>query len=115
MSKGPVFTPIGVSGVIAYADDSTEVSVSAQGANALLVTNPDQGNVIAVSVGWSDGNVQAVVPTSDFNGQGTIINAGWTELIRFPSAEYNMSGANIWISVAGVSVTGNAYISLGTV
>ena len=115
MAKGAVFTPIGVSGVISYADDSTDVSISAQGANALLVTNPDQGNVIAISVGWTDGAVDAVVPTSDFNGQGTIVNAGWTELIHFPSAQYNLTGANIFISVAGVSPTGNVYVSLGTV
>lgn len=115
MAKGAVFTPIGVCGVIAYADDSTETSISAQGANALLVTNPDQGNVIAVNIGWSDADVEAVVPTSDFNGRGTIVNAGWSELIEFPSAALNMSGANIWISVAGVSPTGNVFVSLGTV
>jgi hypothetical protein len=43
------FTPSGRSVVLAYADDSTEVSELTGGAVSWLVVNPDSANVVVVN------------------------------------------------------------------
>lgn len=108
----PVFTPVGISGVLAYADDSTDASTQIAGASALLVFNGDAANVVVVSVGFTDGTTDAVVPTSGFNGQGTVVGPRQQLILSIPQAVYNNP---MWVSVAGVSGTGNVYITPGAI
>jgi hypothetical protein len=108
-----VFTPIGASGKIAYADDSTEVSIENSGASAFLIFNSDTANVVVVNIGFEDGDVEAVVPTDDFNGSGVVLGPQHSIVYRLPQKLY--STANVFISVAGDSATGNVYITPGTV
>ena len=108
-----VFTATGASGVLDYADDSTEVSIEVPVATHLLVFNPDTANVVVVSVGQTDGDVDAIVPTSDFNGSGVVVAPSSTMIIAVPQSQF--VGGTMWISVAGVSGTGNVYITPGTV
>lgn len=108
-----VFTPVGASGVLSYADDSTDTSAEFAGATALLVFNPDAANVVVVSVGFADGDVDAIVPTSAFNGSGAVIGPGQQLVIAVPQKQ--TYAGNLFVSVAGVSVTGNVYLTPGTV
>lgn len=104
------FTPSGRSVVLTYADDSTETSTEVAGATQFLVYNPDAANVVVVSVGFTNGDTDAVVPTSGANGRGTVVGAGQQVVLNIPQAAYS---ATVWISVAGVSGTGNVYITPG--
>jgi hypothetical protein len=106
------FTPQGPSVVLTYADDSTETSVLAGGATNWLVFNPDAANVVVVSFGFTDGDTDAVVPTSGANGKGTVIGPGQQVTLTIPQAGYVTP---MYISVAGVSATGNVYISVGSI
>lgn len=106
-----IFTPVGASGVIAYADDSTAVSIENSGATALYIVNPDTANVVVVSAGFTDGEVDAIVPLSDFNGEGVVIGPNSSLIYALPQKQW--STGNIYISVAGVSATGNVYITPG--
>lgn len=104
------FSPAGRSIVLAYADDSTESSTEVAGAASFLVVNPDAANVVVVSVGFTNGDTDAVVPTSGANGKGTVIGPRQQVVLNVPQAAYS---ATAWISVAGVSPTGNVYITPG--
>ena len=104
------FTPSGRSVVLTYADDSTEVSELAAGAVNWLVVNPDTANVVVVSFGFSDLDTDAVVPTSGANGRGTVIGAGQQIVLSVPQCAYS---ATVYVSVAGVSGTGNVYLTPG--
>jgi hypothetical protein len=104
------FTPSGPSIVLSYADDSTESSTQVLGATQFMVYNPDTANVVVVSVGFTNGDTDAVVPTSGANGKGTVIGARQQVVLNIPQAAYS---AQVWISVAGVSGTGNVYITPG--
>lgn len=108
-----VFTPVGASGIISYVDDSTEVSLENSGATAFLIFNPDAANVVVVNIGFTDGDVDAIVPTSDFNGAGMVIAPGQSIVYSVPQKQY--AAGNIFISVAGDSASGNVYITPGTV
>jgi hypothetical protein len=107
------FTPVGASGRIAYADDSTEVSIENSGATHLLCVNPDSANVVVVNAGFVDGAVDAIVPTSNFNGAGVVIGPMSSIIYHLPQKQY--ATGNIFISVAGDSATGNVFITPGTV
>ena len=109
------FYPIGPSGVIAYADDSTDTSIvlgpgSTGLPNALYIVNPDAANVVVVNTGLTDGDTDAIVPTSDFNGRGVVVGPQGAVLIRLESTYVQ---GNIYVSAAGVSGTGNVYITPG--
>jgi len=111
------FIPTGPSGVIAYADDSTststEITPGSNGLpNVLFVVNPDAANVVVVNTGLSDLSTDAVVPTSNFNGVGTVVGPLGSAMIRL-NTEYVQG--NIWVSAAGVSGTGNVYITPGVI
>lgn len=111
------FIPTGASGVIAYADDSTSTSTAIEPGsnglpNALFVVNPDTANVVVVNTGLSDLDTDAIVPTSDFNGLGVVVGPQSSALIRL-NTEYVQG--NIYVSVAGVSSTGNVYITPGVI
>jgi hypothetical protein len=107
-----VFTPQGRSVVLAYADDSTETSTLAGGATGWLVFNPDVANVVVVNFGFTDGDTDAVVPTSGANGKGTVIGPGQQVVLNVPQCAY---AAQVYVSVAGVSGTGNVFLTPGTV
>jgi hypothetical protein len=104
------FTPSGNSVVLTYADDSTNVSSLEGGAVNWLVVNPDTANVVVVNFGFSDLNTDAVVPTNGDNGQGTVIGAGQQVVLNVPQCAHVNT---VWVSVAGVSGTGNVYLTPG--
>lgn len=106
-----IFSPSGASGVITYTGDSTEISIENQGATALYIYNEDTANVVVVSAGFVDGDVDAFVPTSDFNGSGVVIGPQQSLIYALPQKQW--SAGNIFISVAGVSASGNVYITPG--
>jgi hypothetical protein len=105
------FTPSGPSIVLTYADDSTDASTAVTGATAFMVLNPDTANVIVFNTGFTDGDTDAVVPTSGANGKGTVIGPGQQVVLKFPQSQ--TSQGPVYISVAGVSGTGNVYITPG--
>jgi len=100
--------------VITYADDSTEVSleIDQPAPTHLCVVNPDAANVVVVNAGFTDTLVDAVVPTSDQNGQGLVIGPLGTLFFALDSTRASESG-NLYISVAGASPTGSVYITPG--
>ena len=104
------FTPSGNSVVLTYADDSTNVSSLEGGAVNWLVVNPDTANVVVVNFGFSDLNTDVVVPTNGDNGQGIVIGAGQQVVLNVPQCAHVNT---VWISVAGVSGTGNVYLTPG--
>lgn len=108
----PVFTPSGISGIISYADDSTDASTIEGGATALMIFNPDTANVVAVNVSFNPLDTNAVVPTSGTNGIGTVVGPNQTVILNIPQARYN---ATMYVAVAGDSATGNVFITPGAV
>lgn len=111
------FQPLGPSGVIAYADDSTDASETIEPGstglpNALFVVNGDAANVVVVNYSFDALDTNAVVPTSGFNGTGTVVGPLGSALVRMPSTYVQ---GNIYVSAAGVSGTGSVYITPGTV
>jgi len=104
------FAPSGRSVVLTYADDSTETSTLAGGAVNWLVFNPDAANVVVVSFGFTDGDTDAVVPTSGANGKGTVVGPRQQVVLNVPQCAY---AAQVYVSVAGVSGTGNVYLTPG--
>lgn len=108
----PVFTPVGISGVLTYADDSTDTSTEINGATALMVLNADTANVAVVNVSFNPLDTNAVVPTVDFNGIGTVVGPNQQVILSIPQAAYN---GTMFVAVAGVSGTGNVYITPGAI
>ncbi len=111
------FTPIGASGVVAYADDSTDTSTAIEPGssglpNALLVFNPDTANVVTVSTSYEALDTNAIVPTSGFNGLGVVVGPAQQVLIKLDSAYVQ---GNVYVSVAGASATGNVYVTPGVI
>ena len=104
------FAPSGSSVVLTYSDDSTETSTLAGGATNWLVFNPDTANVVVVSFGFTDGDTDAVVPTSGANGKGTVIGPGQQVILNVPQCAYS---AQVYVSVAGYRATGNVYQTPG--
>ena len=104
------FTPSGPSVVLAYADDSTDVSELAGGAVNWLVVNPDTANVVVVNFGFTNGDTDAVVPTSGANGKGTVIGPGQQVILNVPQCAHSDI---VYVSVAGDSATGNVYLTPG--
>jgi len=104
------FTPSGKSVILPYADDSTNTSSLEGGAVNWLVFNPDTANVVVVNFNFSDLNTDAVVPTNGDNGQGTVIGPNQQVVLNVPQCAYSDT---VWISVAGVSGTGNVYLTPG--
>lgn len=110
------FTPIGNSIVAAYADDSTDTAITVTPGssglpNVLYCVNPDTANVVAVTATVDALDHNAVIPQSGANGVGVVIAAGGTAMIRVPQVPYIQG--NVYIAVAGVSGTGNVYITPG--
>jgi hypothetical protein len=110
------FSPIGPSVVIPYADDSTDTAVtvnmgSAGCPNVLYAVNPDTANVVVVNVSFDVNDTNASVPDSGANGIGTVIAPFGYAMIAIPTAP-NASNT-FYISAAGVSGTGNVYITPG--
>ena len=108
------FQPSGRSIRLTYADDSTDVSLAIDqpAPTHLCVVNMDTANVIAFNAGFVDGDVNAVVPTSDQNGQGLVIGPSRTLFFTLDSTRASESG-NLYISVAGSSPTGTVYVTPG--
>ena len=110
--SSPVFAPKGVSYILPYADDSTDVSVEMPAAQAVSVYNPDAANVVVVTFGFSsDGDTDAVIPVAGTPGKGTIVGPRQQLTFSLPQAGYDPT---MWVSVAGVSATGNVFVSTGS-
>jgi hypothetical protein len=107
------FTPVGRSIVLTYADDSTDTSTEVAGASAFYVFNADAANVVVFNTGATNGDTDAVVPTSGANGKGIVIGPQQQILVGCAFAQFNVG--SVFISVAGVSGTGNVYITPGAV
>lgn len=103
---------VGASAKIAYADDSTEVSLALDqpAPTGLMIVNEDSANVVVVAAGFSDADVRAIVPTSDQNGVGLVVGPLETQILMFSSTRGSENG-NLYVSVAGVSATGNVYVT----
>lgn len=104
------FAPTGKSIAIAYSDDSTDASALEGGAVKFLVVNPDTANVVVVNFGFTDNDVDAVVPTSGDNGLGTVIAPASQVILDVPQCAY---AQQVYVSVAGVSGTGTVYLTPG--
>ena len=108
------FQPTGRSIKLAYADDSSDIrlAIDQPAPTHLAVVNVDSANVIVISAGFTQGDVDAIVPTSDQNGEGLVVGPLTTLFYALDSTRASESG-NLYISVAGVSPTGNVYITPG--
>jgi len=105
----------GMSAVITYADDSTDTATElphgSYGApNSLYVYNPDAANVAVVNYSFSATDHNAVVPTSGFNGEGVVVGPKTAVQVL---VDNKYQTASLWVSVAGVSGTGNVYVTPG--
>ena len=108
-----LFTPTGNSIVLAYADDSTDTGIAIRGATAFSIYNADAANVVVFNTSANADDINAVVPTSGQNGQGVVV--GPRQQITIGLGWPQFSPDNVYIAVAGVSGTGNVYITPGTV
>ena len=103
---------VGRSMKLAYADDSTDYSLAIDqpAPTALMIVNVDSANVVVINAGFVDGDVEAVVPTSDQNGIGLVVGPLETQILMLASTRGSENG-NLYVSVAGDSVTGNVYVT----
>jgi len=107
----------GNSAKLPYADDSTDTAVAlAPGGfgipNCLLIFNPDTANVAVVNYGFDALDHNAVVPTNGFNGQGVVVGPNAMVQVRVNNT---YQASNLYISVAGVTGTGNVFITPGQI
>jgi hypothetical protein len=111
------FIPQGPSAIIAYADDSTDTSITLSTGeygvpNCLFVVNPDSANVVAFNYSFDSLDTNASVPTSGANGVGTIIGPFGYAMIRIDSAYRT---GPIYLSAAGITGTGNVFVTPGAI
>ena len=111
------FLPQGPSAIIAYADDSTDTSVTLTTGvygmpNALLFVNPDVANVVAVNYSFNALDTNASIPTSGANGVGTIIGPASSVMLRIDSTYRT---GNIYVSAAGDTTTGSVFVTPGVI
>lgn len=104
------FAPSGVTYKLAYVGDSTDTSYEINAAGAVQVLAEQN---IAIAFGTTDGDTQAIYPTTDGEqGEGCIVQKEWQTVLAIPQvAGYNTTG-KMFVSVAG-EVAGNVFISLG--
>lgn len=107
----PVFAPTGKSYIIAYADDSTDTSLEVPAAQAVSVFNPDTANVVAINFSFVAEDTNASIPLAGDPGLGTVVGPQQQITLSIPQAGYVTP---MYISVAGVSATGNVYVSTGS-
>ena len=112
------FTPIGASIAAPYADDSTDTAITIEPGstglpNVLYCVNPDSANVVVVNTSFNALDTNASVPITGADGLGVVIQAGGTAMIYLPQVPYIQG--NLYVSVAGVTATGNVYITPGVV
>ena len=112
------FAPIGPSIIAAYADDSTDTSITIEPGstglpNVLYCVNVDTANVVVVNTSFNALDTNASVPTSGANGIGVVIGPSSTAMIHLPQVPYVQG--NLYVSVAGDSATGNVFITPGVV
>jgi hypothetical protein len=105
----------GASAKISYADDSTDTATElvhgSYGApNSLYIYNPDTANVAVVSYSFNSLDHNAIVPTSGFNGEGVVVGPQTAVQVL---VDNKYQTASLWVSVAGVSGTGNVFVTPG--
>ena len=111
------FIPQGNSIVIAYADDSTDTSVTVATTefgmpNVLYCVNEDAANIVAVNYSFNSLDTNASVPSSGANGIGAIIPPYGYAMLAIDSTYRT---GPIYISAAGHSGTGNVYVTPGAI
>lgn len=111
------FIPQGNSIVIAYADDSTDTSVTVATTefgmpNVLYCVNEDAANIVAVNYSFNALDTNASVPSSGANGIGAIIPPYGYAMLAIDSTYRT---GPIYISAAGHSGTGNVYVTPGAI
>jgi hypothetical protein len=111
------FIPQGNSMVIAYADDSTDTSITFNTnlygmPNSLLAVNKDAANVVVVNYSFNALDTNASVPTSAANGIGVVIGPMSSVQLKIDSTYRT---GNLYISAAGVTGTGNVYVTPGVI
>ena len=111
------FIPQGNSIVIAYADDSTDTSVTVTTTefgmpNVLYCVNEDAANIVAVNYSFNALDTNASVPSSGANGIGAIIPPYGYAMLAIDSTYRT---GPIYISAAGHSGTGNVYVTPGVI
>jgi hypothetical protein len=111
------FIPQGPSAVIAYADDSTDTSVTLTTTqygmpNVLYCVNEDSANIVAVNYSFNSLDTNASVPSSGANGIGAIIPPYGYAMLAIDSTYRT---GPIYISAAGHSGTGNVYVTPGVI
>ena len=111
------FVPVNNSGIISYADDSTDTSVtfaptSGTVPNCLFVVNPDTANVVAVNYSFDALDTNASIPTSGANGIGVIVAPLGQVLIRVDST---YQSGNLYVSAVGDSATGAVFVTPGVI
>jgi len=104
------FTPAGPSHRIQYTDDSTTISIEVAGATSWLAFNPDNTHAACVNFGFTDLDVDAVMPLNGAPGKGTVIGQRQQVVISVPQCANN---ATVWVSVAGDGGTGNVFLTPG--
>ena len=104
------FTPSGPSLRLQYTDDSTEVSALNGGAVNWLVMNPDNTHAVCVNFGFTDGDVEAIMPQNGTPGRGTVIGQRQQVVLNVPQCAY---AAQVYVSVAGDGGTGNVFLTPG--
>lgn len=108
------FTPTRATLDLGYADDSsstrTQITLTGLGQPTdLLIFNPDTANIAVVGAGIDELEVDAIVPIGPGTGAGLIVPPN-TQIIYHIPQQYT---STLWIAVAGVSATGNVYITPG--
>jgi hypothetical protein len=107
------FTPSGNSIILSYADDSTDTGIAIRGATAYMIYNPDAANVIVFNTSADPDDINAIVPTNEQNGQGVVIGPLQQVIVGLGWPQFSPN--DVYIAVAGVSGSGNVYITPGSV
>ena len=114
MSNIP-FIPQGNSAVVAYSGDSTDTHITLYPGNygvpnCLYVVNNDAANVVAVNFSFDVDNTDAAVPLTAADGIGVVVGSRNAVLIAIPST---YQAGPLYVSAAGISGTGNVYVTPG--
>lgn len=109
------FIPQGKSAKIAYTANTTttKTTFATTGVgmpNCLYIVNIDTANVVVVNYSFSSATLTTTVPTSGQNGLGIVVGANQSVQIRLDST---YQAGPLYVGVAGISGSGNVYVTPG--